>query len=299
MMKYQSIPQRKAAAIISAVISFFLLACVSILIKLQEQKASIQWIIFIQFSTGLIVMTVIASTNKFRDLKTSKIKYHIIRATMGVFAFAASAVAMTKIPLVNAVLMNNSAPLFIPIITLLWLHEKIDERIWFGIITGFIGIIFILKPNSHNLIKTGDLFGLSSGIFLAIAYVALKILTKTESITSVAFYYSLTGVILSIPFATLNWSTPPLLIWVYGIASGICLIGYMFLLQNAYKFMEAIKLSPFNYLVIVFTGIFDWLIFDQIPDIYSVIGIILVSTGGLIAIMLHEKNNKKLKHHWL
>lgn len=291
-------PEKKAIAITSVIISFFLLALVSILIKLQEQKASIEWILFVQFSTCLIIITAIASRNKFRDLKTTKLKYQVIRGTMGVFAFAACAIAITKIPLVNAVMLNNSAPLFIPVITLIWLHEKIDERIWWGIITGFIGIIFILKPNSHDLVKTGDLFGLSSGIFLAIAYVALKVLTKTESITSVAFYYSLIGVILSFPFAILNWSDPPMLIWLYGISAGVCFIGYMFLLQYAYKFIEAVKLSPFNYLVIVFTGIFDWLIFDNIPDLYSVIGIILVSAGGLMAIMLHEKNNKNLKHHW-
>jgi len=74
-------------------------------------------------------------------------------------------------------LLNNTTPLFIPVITLLWLKIKIDEKIWWGILVGFVGIILILRPSAVGLIKEGDLYGLAAGIFLAIAYVALKILT--------------------------------------------------------------------------------------------------------------------------
>jgi drug/metabolite transporter (DMT)-like permease len=298
MPQQNSLSKSNPKAIVAVIIAFFFLACVSALTKLQVSYVHIAQIVFVQFSTCLLISVVIASKNKFRDLKSDKLKYQIVRGAAGVFAFAACAVAMSTIPLVNAVLLNNSAPLFIPIITLIWLKTKIDEKIWYGIVTGFIGIIFILKPTSEALLKTSDMYGLASGILLAIAYVALKILTRTESLTSVIFYYSLIGVILSLPFAILNWKNPPLIIFCYGILAGILFMGYMFTLQYAYSLMEALKLAPFNYIVIVFTGIFDWLFFGHIPDVLSVIGIVLVSAGGLLAITLHEKDNKQLKHHW-
>lgn len=103
---------------------------------------------------------------------------------------------------------------------------------------------------------------------------------------------------MSLPFAINNWSNPPLLIWIYGILTGVLFISYLYLLQYAYEFVEAVKLAPFNYAVIVFTGLFDWWLFNHVPDVLSVIGIILVSAGGILAISLHEKNNKELKHHW-
>lgn len=287
----------KAAA--ATIVSFLMLATVTLFVKLETVSgASIPWIIFIQFATCLVIATIIASRKNFTELRTTKLKYHIIRGVSGMLAFTFYSIAVTKIPLVNAVLLNNTTPLFIPIITLLWLKINIDEKIWWGISIGFIGIIFILDPTEKGFLKTGDLIGLASGISLAIGYVALRVLSKSDSFIAVVFYYSLIAVILSLPFALIYWSNPPPEIWGCAILSGILFVGYLSLLQYAYTLAEAVKLSPLNFSVIVFTGIFDWLIFDHVPGVMAITGIILVSTGGVLAIKLHEKDNKDLKHHW-
>ncbi len=299
MAEAEKINKNTSKAVIATLVAFLFLALVSVLVRLElNANVSLEWIVFIQYSTCLIIISIISAKTNFKDLKTEKIKFHLIRGVTGVLAFSCAAIAISKIPLVNAVLLNNTCPLFIPIITLLWLKVKIDEKIWWGIAVGFGGIIFILKPNPTDLLKAGDLYGLASGIFLAIAYVALRVLTRTESFVTILFYYSLIAVLLSLPFAINNWANPAPLIWFYGILSGVLFISYLYLLQYAYRFVEAVRLSPFNYSIIVFTGIFDWLLFKNIPDIFTIIGIVLVSAGGLLAITLHEKNNKQLKHHW-
>jgi len=286
-------------AVSAALIAFFLLASVSVIIKLELQKgAAIEWIVVVQYFTGLLITTLIASRNNFKDLKTKKVKYHIIRGVTGVIAFCMFSLAISKIPLVNATLLNNSTPLFIPIISLIWLGILANKKIWIGIITGFVGIIFILDPSSESFIKSGDLFGLASGISLAISYVALGVLTKTDSFLSILFYYCFISVVIFLPLAILRWSSPELIVWIYGITGGIFFVTYLYLLQYAYRLIPAVKLAPVNFSVVVFTGLLDWLIFDQIPGMLSFIGIILVITGGIFSILMHEKDNDKLKHHW-
>lgn len=282
-----------------ALAGFFFMALVGVFIKLEEKgSASIEWIVFMQYFTCLLIMTALAAKNKFRDLKTSNFKYLFIRSFAGVLAFSCYVISVTKIPLVNATLLNNTAPVFIPLITLIWLKNKIDEKIWWGISVGLVGIIFIIKPSEEMLFKTGDLYGLAAGILLAIAYVALKILTKTESNVAIIFYYSLIATILSFPFAISGWSNPPLINWIYAVLCGVCFILSLYLIQHAYKYADAVKLSPFNYSVIVFSGILDWIIFDHVPGWSAITGIALVTIGGILAILLHEKDNKDLKHHW-
>ena len=285
---------------ITAVLTAFLfLSLVGVMIKLElSEGANIVWVVLIQYTTGLIIISAVASKNNFRDLRTSKLKLHFIRGFTGILAFTCYAIAISKIPLVNAALLNNSAPLFIPIVTLIWLRNKIDEKIWWGISVGFIGIVFILDPSAGDLLKKGDLYGLAAGIILAVSYVALGLLTKTENFITILFYYTLTGFILSLPFALYNFPVPNLMIWLYGISAGIFLIGYLFLIQYAYRYVEAVKLSPLNFSVVVFMGILDWFIFGNVPGVLTVIGIILVSAGGILAITLHEKDNKNLKHNW-
>ncbi len=285
--------------IIAVLAGFLFLSLVGVMIKLElSEGANIAWVVLIQYITGLIIISTVASKNNFRDLRTSKLKLHFIRGFTGILAFTCYAIAISKIPLVNAALLNNSAPLFIPIVTMIWLKNKIDEKIWWGISVGFIGIVFILDPSAGDLLKKGDLYGLAAGIILAVSYVALGQLTKTENFITILFFYTLTGFILSLPFALFNFPVPPLVVWIYGISAGIFLTGYLFLLQYAYRFVEAVKLSPLNFSVVVFTGILDWFIFGNVPGILTVIGIVLVSAGGILAITLHEKDNKNLKHSW-
>lgn len=285
---------RSLAATLAA---FFLLAMVSVFVKLQEDGgAPIEWIVFVQYATCLFIILAIASKNKFRDLRTKVFKLHFVRAVTGILAFTCSVIAITKIDLVNASLLNNTTPLFIPLIVLIYLKQKFDEKIWWGIAVGFIGIILILRPNPQELLKVGDVYGLAAGIFLAIAYVALKALTKTESFITVLFYYSFISFVIALPFAVMNWVNPPPLIWLYGTLTGMCFISYLYMIQYAYQITEAVKLAPFNYSVVVFTGLLAWIIFDEIPSPMSAIGIILVIIGGILSITLHEKGNKDLKH---
>ncbi len=288
-----------AKGVIAGLTGFLFLALTGICVKFEfKYGATAEWIILIQYLTGLIIILIIASRNNFKDLRTSNLKFQFIRGITGILAFTCYVTAISRIPIVNASLLNNSAPLFIPIVTLIWLKNKIDEKIWWGIIVGFTGIVFILDPSAGDLIKKGDLYGIASGILLAVSYVALGELTKTENFISILFYYTLSGIILSLPFAIFNFNVPPLIVWIYGISAGLLFISYLYLIQFAYRYVKAVQLAPLNFSVVVFMGILDWLIFDNVPGLFSLIGIVLVSFGGILAISLHEKDNKDLKHHW-
>ena len=284
-------------ASLTAICGFIFFSVMCLFIKIETAEgATIEWVVFIQFLSSFIIILIPVIKNKFKPVKTGKLKIHIIRGVSGLLAFSLFTIAVSKIPLVNASLLNNSAPIFVPVITLLWLRKKIDEKIWWGILVGFTGILFILHPGAGDFLKGGDLYGLGAGISLAVAYVAMGELTKSESFITILFYYTLIAVIVSLPFAMMNWSDPPLRIWIFGFLSGAFFSIYLFLLQYAFRFAEPVKLSPMNYSVVVFTGILDWLIYDQVPGLISLIGILLVTSGGILAIILHEKDNKELKH---
>lgn len=284
--------------VIAALISFFFLSSLGVLVKLSgKEGGGLWWILFIQYATALILALVISARERFKNLKPANYKYEFIRASVGMISFACFAFAATEASLVDASLLQNTAPIFIPIIALVWLKDTIEKRIWIGVVIGFIGIIFIIRPDS-TVFKAANIIGLTSGILLAVAYIAMKIITKTDGFKTILFYYSVTAVIISAPFGIINWTNPPLMGWIYAICSGVSLIIYLNMLQYAYKHIEPNKLSPFNYTVVLFTGLLDWWIFNHIPGFMTLIGMAIVCTGGIIAIIHHEKNNRELKHSW-
>lgn len=296
----ESKPQEQSLAkgIVSALIGLFFLSLIAVCVKLAGKTgAQLGWIVFIQYASLFVLSMLISAKDKFRNVRSGKTHLEFIRGASGVLSFFCFALAMSEIPMVDASLLQNTAPIFIPIVGLLWLKDVVEKRIWLGVLIGFIGILLIIKPDS-NVFKIGDLIGLGSGVLLAVGYVAMRLITKFDGFKTILFYFSITAFVISLPVGIIYWSNPPIEGWLYSIASGLLLAAYLNMQQYSYKHTEASKLSPFNYFVVIYIGLLDWWLFGHIPDMLTIIGIAVVSIGGIIAILKHEEGKKELKHSW-
>lgn len=290
--------QSLAKGIISALVGLFFLSLIAVCVKLAGKTgAQLGWIIFMQYTAAFTLSLLLSFKEKFRNIRPANYPLEILRGSAGVISFLLFAAAMTEIPMVDASLLQNTAPIFIPIIGLVWLKDVVEKRIWLGILIGFIGIVLIIKPDG-NVFKVGDLIGLASGILLAISYVAMRIITKSDGFKTILFYFSLSAMILSLPLGIIYWSNPPIEGWLYSLAGGVLLVAYLNMQQYSYRHTEASKLSPFNYFVVIYIGLMDWWLFGHVPDTLTIIGIAVVSIGGIIAILKHEEGKKELKHTW-
>jgi len=297
-MNSQSAEQSTAKGVMAALASFFFLSLIGVFVKLSSSHgAQLWWIVFIQYSTAFALAIAISAKEKFRNLRSQNYPFEFLRGGAGLLSFICFVYAMTEIPLVDASLLQNTAPIFIPIIALFWLKDVIEKKIWYGVAIGFVGIILIIKPDGASF-KAGDLLGLVSGVLLGFAYVAMKVITKTDKFKTILFYFSLTAFVISLPLGIIYWSNPVLEGWLFAIGSGVSFVSYLNLQQVAYKHIEPNKLSPFNYSVVVFTGLLDWWIFNHVPGLLTIIGIAVVCLGGILAIVHHEKKAEGLKHSW-
>ncbi|MBZ0203792.1 MAG: DMT family transporter [Ignavibacteria bacterium] len=287
-----------AKGVISALTGLFFLSLIAVCVKLAGKTgAHLGWIVFMQYTAAFALALIISAKEKFRNVHSGILKMEIVRGAAGVTSFFCFAIAMAEIPMVDASLLQNTAPIFIPIIGMIWLKDAVDRRIWLGVLIGFIGIVLIIKPDG-SLFKPGDLIGLASGISLALGYVAMRVITKSDGFKTIIFYFALTAFVISLPVGIIFWSNPPIEGWLYSLASGVLLVSYLFMQQYSYKHAEPAKLSPFNYFVVIFVGLLDWWLFGHVPDLLTLIGIVTVSIGGIIAIIKHEEKNKELKHGW-
>jgi drug/metabolite transporter (DMT)-like permease len=285
--------------IISFLVSLLFLALVAVCIKLagKSDDAKLGWILFIQYSTVLIIAASISIKQKFANMHSAKPHLEIMRGVFGVVSFILFVISMKEIPMVNATLLQNTAPLFIPIVSFIWFREITEKKVFLGIAIGFVGILLIIKPET-SAFNIGAIIGLISGILLAISYVVMSIITKYDGFNTILIYYAICAFGISLPFGIINWSNPPLNSWIYASASGIFLMGYLHMQQYSYKHVEASKLSPFNYFLLIYIGVLDWLLFGHIPDFLTIAGIAIVSTGGIISIIHHERKNPATRHSW-
>src|ERR1700677_1938661 len=108
-------------------------------------------IVFFQNFISLLIFLPWMLHHGISELKTKHLILHGVRGLGGVLSQALMFIAILKMPLMNTVLLSNSAPLFIPLIAWIWLREKITASTAISLAVGFVGVLLILKPGMSLL----------------------------------------------------------------------------------------------------------------------------------------------------
>ena len=215
-----------------------------------------------------------------------------MRGLAGLLSQALMFAAVKKMPLMNAVLLTNSAPLFIPLIAWVWLKEKVGIIVWASLFIGFLGILLILKPGVQMLANPAGVIAISAALFSAFALVAVNQLSRDEPIKRILFYYFLISSVATAPFALLFWKAPSLKEWLYLAGIGILMAAAQLLIILAYQHATATSIAPFNYSVVIFSGLIGWVVWKNEPTLLSLLGVVLVTAGGVLSTKFGGPNSR-------
>ncbi len=279
--------------VLFSLLGYFFMAVMSICAK-KLPHLPITTLVFAQFFIGFLFNLPSVLKSGMASVKTRHPWLMIIRATTGMLSLAAMVFAIRYIPVVDAVLLQNTIPLFVPLVLLLWLKKAIPHRLWLGLIIGFLGVLMIIKPNA-SIIDFSALVGLSAGILSAVSMVTISLLRKTEPTQRITFYFLLVGTVVTLPFMFLHWT--PLqgydVLWLFAL--GVSLYLGQLLVTHAFLFAPAHAIAPLSYSAVIFTGLLSWLIWGHVPDWLTVGGIIMVVVGGVMVILMEQRLQQRTK----
>ena len=275
-------------------------ACVAVMSAFGKGATAVATgtLVFFQNFISLVLFAPWALRGGFGDLRTSRVVLHILRAAAGLLSQVLMFVAVKKLPLVNAVLLANSAPLFIPLVAWAWLRQKINGMVWVGVITGFAGVVLILRPSLALLKNPFALIAISAALFSAFALVSVNQLSKTEPPHRILFYYFLFSSVAAAPFAIAEWEAPTTEEWLFLGGIGVTMALSQMLIILAYQRATASRIAPFNYTVVIFSGLIGWIAWHDKPDLLSLAGVLLVTGGGVLSTTFSD--SKSIGHlGWL
>jgi len=220
------------------------------------------------------------------------------RGLMGFMALVAFFYNIAHISLADAMTFSRTSPIFTALLAFWFLKEKIGVKEIVALIVGFIGIIFIMKPNGLQLDLT-DVLGLFSGIGAALAYTSVKELKKFYDTRVIVLSFMLTGTIgpllliifndyLHVEFLKASFIVPDLKMWIYIIGLGASATIAQIYMTKAYGIAKAGIVGAVSYINILFSLIIGVMLGDALPDFLGAFGIILVVIGGIL--VAKEKN---------
>ena len=209
-------------------------------------------------------------------------RLHLLRTLLGLSAMYCLFIALAHLPLANAVLLKMTAPLFIPLVAMLWLSESPGRRTVFALILGFVGVAVILRPSGHW--EAMALVGLLGGALIGAAKVSVRRLAQEEPVMRIVFYFALFSTLLSAIPLPWRWQTPQGDEWGMLVALGVFGTAAQLLLTRALQLSRASVIAPLSYSSLPFGVLLGYVFWREVPAPLFWLGAALVVAAGLLVL---------------
>ncbi len=289
---------RRGVLLMLAACAIFTL--MSLLIKALDGRIPVAEIMV--FRSGLavpVVLLVVARARRGRpileSLRTKRFPGHLLRAFTGTAAQACSFFSLALLPLAEHTALNNTAPLFITLLAIPLLGEKVGIHRGGAVLLGFAGILVIALGQGafSGTLSPAAQFGLflavAHGAFSAGTTLLVRVLSATEASTTITLWQSLlmtAFAALALPFVWVTPSWPDLALLVLtGVLGGVAQI----LLTEAWASAEVSSLAPYSYSSLLWAILFGWVAFGDVPVWLTLLGAALIVIASLY--ILHREIN--------
>jgi drug/metabolite transporter (DMT)-like permease len=285
-MHYSQAQIRRAIAL--SFLMIFMASTAVAATKFASARANTAAIITVQY----LVCTLLCLPRVLRpglsSLRTSRGGLHLVRGIVGVLNFYLFYLALEHIPLVDAMVLRQSAPLTVPLVVWLWMRERISGLTWLPLVIGFVGIVVILRPSPDG-ISLWHVAAYLSAVLLAVSMVATNRLGTTEPTARILFYYCVFSLACVAPFSAGGFDRTTAMDWVAMLYVGVAIYGTLELYTRAYGMAPTTVIAPINYFAVVLGAFWGWLFWDQVPDAVSILGSAMVIGGGLLTIFIANR----------
>lgn len=260
------------------------------LVKWLGADYPVHQLVFFRCVVALVpVCIVLYMSGGLKLLKTQRPQLHLLRSTIGLLAMGAAFYGFTTLPLAEAASIFYMAPLFSVVFSTVLLKEKVGVRRWSAVLIGMLGVIIIIRP-SGDIFNFGSVVMLAASLLIGFASCVLRLMSKTEYAVTTTFYFTLSGaVIVSVICLFLGWVTPNpfdlLLLICVGLLGGMA----QYELALSLRYAEVGVLSPFRYLSIAIGGFFGFVIWQEVPDMLTIIGIVTIVVSGIYSTLRESR----------
>jgi drug/metabolite transporter (DMT)-like permease len=252
---------------------------------LKLPVAQVTWVRFI--SQVAMMVLVLGAVSLPRLFSSRKVKHQIARSLLMLLSTVLNFLALRHLRLDQTQTIYFLAPLMVALLAGPFLGEWVGWRRMVAIIVGFFGILVVVRPGIVAL-EPAMLFALGSMLCYATFSLLTRYLTRFDPAEVTLFYSMIAGTVFMAPFAVMDWVWPKdVLTWVLLASMGMWggIGHYIFII--AYRHAPASTLAPFLYFGLITHGIMGYLVFDQLPDCWTIIGAGIVIASGLY--LLHRE----------
>lgn len=272
----------------------FFSACMGGFAKALSENMDTLEVVFFRNAVGVVLVLLTIYKTPLKQ-KGGRPFLLFFRGFIGFLALLAWFYNVAHIPLADAITFSNTSPIFTALFAYVFLGERIGNLGWFAIILGFLGLIFIIKPNGLSMNYT-DILGVFSGVGAGLAYTSIRELRTYYDTRAIVLSFMGAGTLGPILLAFVpdslhvsglefmfgNFRLPYAIEWFYIAGLGIFATLMQTYMTKAYGVTKAGIVGAVSYANILFSLIIGVSMGDNFPDFLGTFGIILIITSGIL-----------------
>lgn len=234
---------------------------------------------------GLFVgVVVLLSMRGTALLNTAQPLLQITRGALAVGSASLFIIAIGFVPLADAVAVSFVAPFIVTVMGAVILKEKVGPRRWIAVCAGFLGALIVIRPGL-GVMHPAVFLVVIAAILFALRQVISRKLSDTDRTATTVAYTALVGTILltiPLPFV-MRWPAEP---WHFGLL--VCLAASAAVAEicviKALEVAQAVVVAPVQYTLIIWGTFYGYVIFQQLPDMWTWIGTSVIIASGMYTI---------------
>lgn len=238
---------------------------------------------------GLLIGVFIMLAIRGRDILRTQHPYlQIGRGALAAGSATLFIAAVSFVPLADAIAVSFVAPFIVTIMGALILREKVGVRRWVAVTIGFLGTLVVLRPGLGTVHPAAALVLIAAFLFAMRQILSRRLSGSDPTITTVAYTALAASAVLSLPLPFVwrmpDWGLEIALLISMSILAGMAEIMVIRSLELA----QAVVLAPVHYSLLIWGTFYGWLIFDQLPDIWTWVGALIIIATGIYT--LHREH---------
>ena len=281
-------------AISLKVVSALIFAVMAVQVRYLGATYPVGQVVFFRSAFAIVPVIVIYAWRRELEaaVRMGRPFGHVGRGLTAIGAMFCNFSALARLPVVDATAISFAAPLITVAMAALLLRERVRIYRWSAVIVGFVGVLVMLVPHldpaGAALASAGEgigaFFGLSGAFFNAGSVIQTRHLTKSESTSSIVFYFSIICALGGLVTWPLGWNMPSARELAALISIGFCGgLGHI-VLTESYRYAPASLVAPFDYTSMLWALVLGYLAFGELPTALGFLGGAIIVAAGLFVI---------------
>lgn len=266
----------KRKGILFILLAAFFFSAMSVFVRLAGDVPTMQKAFFRNIVAAVVAVIILLRSGKEISLPKKSLPSLLMRSIFGTIGILANFWAVDNLGIADANMLNKLSPFFAILMSIFILGEKPNRIEWISVVLAFIGAAFVAKPSS-GIISLPALIGILGGFTAGTAYTYVRRagLQGVRGPIVVAFF-SIFSTLVLLPNLLMNFAPMSAGQFIFLILAGCSAAGGQLSITAAYQHAPARDISVFDYSQVVYAAVFGLLLFGEIPDVWSIIGYVII-----------------------